>query len=243
MAEASEQYENKANGRNNLSSDQSSQTASAFSPLEYPRFYVASTGNKLAATLFAILLGVPSMVGLWYLCAGPAINDPTERFLSPACLGALLALCLWTALSAYCYKVVLRTDRIEYQALLARWSLSRDRIGNWRQCRIQGGKSLELTSTESNTVVQARCDVRFLVCRLAERGLVRIEAINRKFRARIRIKKITDIQFNCRLDSINLRHLRRCDQPFRVAGERRRVIGPLWVSGLDHVCGVHVRRS
>ena len=153
MAEASEQYENKANGRNNLSSDQSSQTASAFSPLEYPRFYVASTGNKLAATLFAILLGVPSMVGLWYLCAGPAINDPTERFLSPACLGALLALCLWTALSAYRYKVVLRTDRIEYQALLARWSLSRDRIGNWRQCRIQGGKSLELTSTESNTVL------------------------------------------------------------------------------------------
>ena len=143
-----------------MSIDQNSQKPRIFSPSDYPHSYVASTGNKVAATLFLMLFGGLSAAALWYFATLSSFTNTTGQFILIAFSTVLLVLFLLAALSTYRFKLVLQSDRIDYQGLFSSWSINRERINNWRIRTVKNAKNLELTSTEPGSGI-LKCALPF----------------------------------------------------------------------------------
>lgn len=99
---------------------------------KYPRTYQATRWWKLFLLGGALLLGIPSVIGLAYCLTGQVTNDKGQMYwLAGSCL-FLLALSAYILLSTLRSQVVLFAEHIEIHELTTTKRMHRGEISGWR---------------------------------------------------------------------------------------------------------------
>lgn len=98
----------------------------------YPRTYRATPGWRLFLVGLSLVLGIPSLVGIWYFTSG---HEAQTNGADYAGLGISLffaGMSVYLMLSTLRSKIVLFADRIEIHELTVTHTLVRDEIAGWR---------------------------------------------------------------------------------------------------------------
>ncbi|WP_031498429.1 hypothetical protein [Bryobacter aggregatus] len=98
----------------------------------YPRTYLVSRGWKVFLIGLSLLLGIPSVLGMFYFGAGHQGETKSQIHLMVGICLIFIALCAYLILTTLRSKIVLFADRIEIHELTVTRTLRRDEIAGWR---------------------------------------------------------------------------------------------------------------
>lgn len=100
--------------------------------MTFPRTYRVKSGWRFFLLGSALLFGVPSLYGLWYLGLGRVTTSMTGVYCLLGICITFLAGSVYLALTTLRSKIVLYADRIEVHELTRTHTLRRDEIAGWR---------------------------------------------------------------------------------------------------------------
>jgi hypothetical protein len=94
----------------------------------YPRTYSVTRGWRLYLIGGSLVLGFPSLLGVWYFGSGHEVHTKNASYLGVGICLIFVTLSVYTILTTLRSKIVLFADRIEIHELTTTRTLARDEI-------------------------------------------------------------------------------------------------------------------
>ena len=110
----------------------------------YPRTYQSSLGYRLAFVFLGLILGAPSLFGIWFFATGRGETAPRASILLVALCLVFLLLGAYLILAMLKSKIILTTDAIELHDPFTTKHMLRSQIAGWRVLPTQYISTLEL---------------------------------------------------------------------------------------------------
>lgn len=98
----------------------------------YPRTYRATPGWRLFLVGLSLVLGIPSLVGIWYFGSGHEVQTKSAIYVGVGVCLIFVALGVYLIITTLRSKIVLFADHIEIHELTVTHTFARDEIAGWR---------------------------------------------------------------------------------------------------------------